>query len=142
MRYTLAYDSDCGPCTRFKRGVDFLDTKNRICFVGLEEADRSGLLAPIPETRRHRSFHLISPRGRAWSGAEALPPLASLLPGGGGLSFILGRSTLAFRCASVVYGVFSRLHDAGSCSYASGAVSLPPGKQIDSLARGNSHLSL
>jgi predicted DCC family thiol-disulfide oxidoreductase YuxK len=142
MGYTLVYDSDCGPCTRFKRAVAFLDTGNRLSFVGLDAADSSGLLAPIPPARRSRSFHLISPSGRVWSGAEALPPLASLLPGGAGLSFVMGRSTLAFSCASFVYGVFSRLHDVGSCSYTPGAQELNSGKQIDSLARGNSHLSL
>jgi predicted DCC family thiol-disulfide oxidoreductase YuxK len=142
MGYILIYDSDCGPCTRFKRAVAFLDTRNRISFIGLDAADSSGLLAPIPQARRHRSFHLISPSGRVWSGAEALSPLTSLLPGGAGLSFVMGRNPLAFNCASFVYGVFSRLHDVGSCSYASRGRALQSGNQIDTLARGNSHLSL
>jgi predicted DCC family thiol-disulfide oxidoreductase YuxK len=116
MGYVLAYDSDCGPCTRFKRGVEFLDARRRISYLGLEEADRSGFLASIPPARRHRSFHLISTGGSVWSGAEALPPLASILPGGAGLSFVLERNPLAFDCASFVYGVFSRLHESGSCN--------------------------
>jgi predicted DCC family thiol-disulfide oxidoreductase YuxK len=134
----MAYDSDCGPCTRFKEAIEFLDAKKAIRFVGLDEADRSGVLAPVHVGRRHSSFHLVSPEGTAWSGARALPPLAGLLPGGKGVSFVMRRNPLAYRLAAFAYGVFSRAHDAGSCAYGAG-LALASGKQIDPFARGNSH---
>ena len=120
MRRTLVYDSDCGPCTRFRDVVGFLDAQNVMGYLGLDEAERAGILDRIPPSRRHRSFHLVTDGGDAWSGAEALAPLAALLPGGAPLSFILSRSPRASSCAAFVYGVFSRLHDAGSCAYERG----------------------
>ncbi|MDE1854160.1 MAG: DUF393 domain-containing protein [Thaumarchaeota archaeon] len=118
--YTLVYDADCGPCTRFRKAVGFLDARDRIRFVGLNEADSSGLLEGLHPALRHRSFHLIGPSGKIWSGAEALPPLAALLPGGSPFAIVLGSSPIAFKSAAFVYSVFSRLHDTGSCSYAPG----------------------
>ncbi|MDG6982803.1 MAG: DUF393 domain-containing protein [Nitrososphaerota archaeon] len=117
MRWTLVYDSDCGPCTRFRNAVGALDARKEISYVGLDGADRSGILDGISPSRRHRSFHLVAPDGTVWSGAEALAPLSGLLPGGIPLSVMIARSPLVSRCAAFVYGVFSRLHDTGACSY-------------------------
>jgi predicted DCC family thiol-disulfide oxidoreductase YuxK len=117
MKYTLAYDSDCGPCRRFEGVVELLDTKHRLQYIGLEDADRKGLLATLAPSLRRRSFHLLSPSGRIFSGARAIPLLISLLPGGTAHFFVLSRSPLAFRALSFVYSVFSRAHDSGSCTY-------------------------
>jgi predicted DCC family thiol-disulfide oxidoreductase YuxK len=142
LPFTVAYDSECGPCTRFREAVEFLDAKGSIAFVGLGQADRSGLLEPVEVSRRRASFHLISPEGRVWSGARALPPLAGILPGGSGVSYVLGRNPMAFRLAAFAYEVLSRLHDSGSCTHHPGGRGQLSGKQIDLFARGNSHLSL
>ena len=117
MVFTLVYDADCGPCTRFRNAVEFLDAGRRIRYRGLAEADAEGLLEGVAVGRRHRSFHLVSGDGETWSGAGALAPLASLLPGGRPMAFLISSSPIVSRCAAFIYGTFSRLHDAGSCSY-------------------------
>ncbi|MDE1858807.1 MAG: DUF393 domain-containing protein [Thaumarchaeota archaeon] len=129
--FVLAYDSDCGPCTRFRRAVEFLDSRKALTYLGLDQAEAAGLLNHIPQNRRHRSFHLVASDGRVWSGAEALAPLASQLPGGRPFSFIVGTDPLAYRCAAFVYSTFSRLHDGGSCAYASGKTALTDAIDLD-----------
>ena len=119
MEYTLVYDSDCGPCTRFRDVVGFLDAGHRMRFVGLDVADRSGILERVEPSRRHRSFHLVSGSREVLSGAAALPRLVGLIPGGRPLSFVIGRNPLAYRLTAFVYSTFSRLHDMGSCAYQS-----------------------
>ena len=79
-RLVLAYDADCGPCTRFKRLVEFIDTKNQVDFIPLIEADESGLLDEIPRSERHASFHLVQPGGEVLNGAAAIPSLIKILP--------------------------------------------------------------
>ena len=115
MRYTLAYDSDCGPCTAFRRAVGFMDPRHRMRFVGLTEADGAGMLDGIPPGRRRRSFHMISDKGFCASGADALPVLASQLPGGALISRAMKSSGAVRGVASFAYGTLARLHDTGSC---------------------------
>jgi len=67
----LAYDADCGPCTKFKRIVDILDKCERIDFISLTKADQEGLLDKIPVHQRFKSFHLIFPQGETKSGSDA-----------------------------------------------------------------------
>ncbi len=116
-RYTLVYDSGCGPCARFRSCVEFLDVGRRICYLGLDDADRTGRLDRVPPARRHRSFHLVSAEGRTWSGAEALPPLAELLPAGKLLSSALAGCPPVTFLANFAYSALSRLHDSASCGY-------------------------
>jgi predicted DCC family thiol-disulfide oxidoreductase YuxK len=134
MPFVLLYDADCGPCTRFKNSVKFLDASRRIESIPLTEGDRKGLLERVPPSLRHRSFHLVSPDGAVLSGAKALPQLLALLPAGRIASRLIvgapgGVSTMAF-----VYTVFSRLHSTGSCSYV-------PGKENHSVPRFVPHES-
>jgi len=117
MRDLLVFDADCGPCSRFRRVIDFIDPDRRLDFMPLVEADARGLLDGVPQGRRHRSFHLISPQGGVTSGASALPVLLALLPAGRLPSKAIQCSNLMFRSVAFVYSVFSRLHDASSCSY-------------------------
>ena len=119
-QYILAYDADCGPCTRFKESVDFLDTHRRLRFVSLEEADSGGILDRVPQEVRHRSFHLVAPDGAVLSGAYAIPTLVSLLPTGGFASRLMASAPGGLRTVMFVYQTFSRLHDAGSCNYEPG----------------------
>ncbi|MDG6919955.1 MAG: DUF393 domain-containing protein [Nitrososphaerota archaeon] len=115
MRYTLAYDADCGPCASFRRAVGFLDPARKMSYVPLAEAEQAGTLDAVPERKRRTSFHLISDDGTAASGADALPALVSQLPGGAFTSRALLSSGLLRGLASFSYGALSRLHDAGSC---------------------------
>lgn len=112
----LAYDGSCGPCSRFKDVVEFLDAGRRIRFVSLEAADRSGLLAGIAPAWRYASFHLIRPAGNSldadvWSGSEAIIPLMRLLsPWGRGASRVVETIPGGMSAASLAYSTLSRLH--------------------------------
>ena len=118
-RYTLVYDADCGRCTRFKRVVDWLDKYDRLSYVSLVDADKRGLLDSIPVTRRHKSFHLISPREKVSSGANSIPILLSLFPLGGVGSALILLFSPGQHIVNVLYATFVRLHDSGACSYKS-----------------------
>src|SRR2546422_9826255 len=118
LKYHLAYDVDCGPCRRFKEMVNFMDPRERIDFLSLEEADDLGLLDEVPRRKRHTSFHLISPAGEVESGAEAIPSVIDFFPLGE--LFSKGLSAPGWRTmVAGVYSVLSRLHDSGSCTYQS-----------------------
>ena len=116
--YILAYDADCGPCTRFRNAVDALDKYHRIDFISLTKADQKGLLDSIaPASLRYKSFHLLLPNGEVKSGSDALLALIAILPGGKVISPIInnyfpgGKSIVHF-----IYTKISKLHDAASCS--------------------------
>jgi predicted DCC family thiol-disulfide oxidoreductase YuxK len=113
----MAYDADCGPCTRFKQAVSILDIHRKVDFIPLNIADESGLLDSVPSNLRHRSFHLVLPDKQVLSGANALPEVIGMFPAGRAFSQLIvgapgGRTAMAF-----VYSVFARLHDTGSCKY-------------------------
>jgi predicted DCC family thiol-disulfide oxidoreductase YuxK len=120
--FLLAYDASCGPCSRFKGLVEFLDARRRIAFVSLEEADKSGALEGVPPSLRYRSFHLLRPRegrvdgGGVRSGSDALLPLLRLLPGGDLAARFVEAAPGAEGAVSFAYSALSRLHDTGSCS--------------------------
>jgi predicted DCC family thiol-disulfide oxidoreductase YuxK len=117
--YLLAYDADCGPCARFRSIVELLDSEGAIEFVPLREADSSGRLDSIDQAARYRSFHLVSSDGSAWSGAEALAPLSTVLhPGGRLVSRVISGLPAARRAVSFGYSTLARLHEKGSCGAA------------------------
>jgi len=115
-KYILAYDSDCGPCTRFRHIVEILEKYERIDFVSLTKADEEGLPHNIPVRQRYKSFHLIFPKGEAKSGSEALLELIAILPGGKIISPIINNFPGGKKTVRFIYKRFSRLHDRGSCS--------------------------
>jgi predicted DCC family thiol-disulfide oxidoreductase YuxK len=117
--YLLAYDAECGPCSRFKAVVDFLDARGLIDFASLRQAEEAGALESIAPSLRYDSFHLIAPGGPVLSGADALPPLVGLLlTGGGAFSRVLGAIPGCRRAISFGYSTASRLHYAGACGTA------------------------
>lgn len=113
--YLMAYDADCGPCTQFKRLVDFLDIYHAIDFIHLADADKLGLLNTISEPLRFKSFHLISPDGDIHSGPEALYDLIALLPLGGHISKLIVLLPGGKRMIRFFYNTFSKLHDSSVC---------------------------
>lgn len=124
--YLLVYDVNCGPCSKFKRMIDFLDKHDRLNYTSLVDADEQGVLNSLPRNRRRRSFHLISPSGEISSGADAIPILVGLLPLGGFPSSVIIVFPPAQSLVNFVYSTLSRLHDAGSCEY--GKLSSRPSK--------------
>lgn len=119
-RATLVYDSDCGPCTTFKRAVCFLDSYGHLDFSSLISADSLGLLDDVPPNRRHRSFHVVYGDGTVRSGAEAISGLVRELPSGSLLSPFIG-APLVSGSVKMLYSAFARRHDAGSCEYKPGS---------------------
>jgi predicted DCC family thiol-disulfide oxidoreductase YuxK len=119
-KYLLAYDADCGPCTRFKQVVQFLDSYGKFDFESLIEADEEGFLDAISKSMRHSSFHIVSPNGIVLSGAQAIPTLIEQLPFGRPISRFVTSVPAGVKAIEFIYGVFSRLHDAGSCQYRPG----------------------
>ena len=113
--YILAYDSECGPCRRFKSVVDFFDVSHQIDFTSLTDADDFGLLSKVPQPLRYKSFHLIFPNGDIQSGAEALLEVISLFPLGHRISKLLTLIPGYKGVISFVYAALSRSHDHGSC---------------------------
>lgn len=115
-KYILAYDADCGPCTRFAHVVNSFDKYKKIDFMSLTIADQEGLLDRIPVTIRFRSFHLIAPNGKIKSGSEGLLELIAILPGGKVISPIINYVPAGKLIVRFIYNRFSKLHDRGSCS--------------------------
>jgi predicted DCC family thiol-disulfide oxidoreductase YuxK len=118
-RYFLAYDADCGSCTRFKGMVQWFDKYNHLEYISLINADDRGLLDSVPVGRRHKSFHLVSPEGRVTCGSDAIPSLVALLPLGSGLAVLIQKIPVAQSVVKFLYSTMSRLHETGSCSYKS-----------------------
>ena len=115
LKYILAYDVDCGPCTTFSHVVDILDKYEKIDFISLTEADQKGLLDKIPVPIRYKSFHLILPNGEAKSGSDALLQLIAILPGVKRIYPLINYFPGAKRVVCFIYKSFSRLHEVGSC---------------------------
>jgi len=114
--YILAYDADCGSCTRFMHVVDFLDKYEKIDFISLTRADQQGLLDKISAPLRYKSFHLIFPDGETKSGSEALLDLITILPLGRVISLIINYFPGGKQIVRFIYNRFSRLHNTGSCN--------------------------
>jgi predicted DCC family thiol-disulfide oxidoreductase YuxK len=113
--HILAYDVDCGPCTRFKRIVDLLDARHRIDFLSLHKADKLGLLKGIPHPMRYTSFHLICPDGEILSGADGLVRLVAILPLGNQISKLIALTPGGEWMIRLLYKTFSRLHNSPTC---------------------------
>ncbi len=120
-RYLLVYDADCGPCSKFKRAIDWLDRYDRLNYISLVSADELGILNSIPRSRRHKSFHLISQDGNISSGSTAIPNLLALLPLGKVSVALIHKVPEGQKIVNFLYSTFSRLHDTGSCGYKPGS---------------------
>jgi predicted DCC family thiol-disulfide oxidoreductase YuxK len=118
-KYLLVYDSDCGPCTRFKNVISWLDKYKHLEYSSLARADELNLLYQIPKTRRFSSFHLISPQGEISSGSFAIPNLIELLPLGRVVTALIRKIPRGQSVVSFIYTTLSRLHGVGSCNRAS-----------------------
>ena len=115
MSYRLVYDGDCGICTSFKNAVALLDRSHRIRSVTIDSAEDSGALEDIPVSLRRASFHVITPGGNVISGANAIPYLAAVLPGGSVLRRAAEVPPVA-RYVRSLYGAFVSRHNSGSCN--------------------------
>jgi predicted DCC family thiol-disulfide oxidoreductase YuxK len=80
-RATLAYDANCGSCTRFAKLVGRLDLRKRIRLISMYDTEVEARLRPKVGAAYDQSFHLeLSQGGRVVSGEKALEDLVKLLP--------------------------------------------------------------
>ena len=115
-KHILAYDSDCGPCTKFSHLIDRLDRYDKIDSLPIYVAAKNGLLDKVPQSLHYKSFHLILSDGQVKSGAEGVLQLIAILP--------MGRITFPFvnyfpggkHLVRFVYGRLSKSHNEGSCA--------------------------
>jgi predicted DCC family thiol-disulfide oxidoreductase YuxK len=113
--FVLAYDAGCGPCSKFRAVVGFLDARRIVDFVDIEDAERSGLLDGVPQAHRYASFHVVSQddtvagtKGVASGSAAILPLVRALSPHA---SMVVGRVSSLGAALQFGYTTLSRLHN-------------------------------
>lgn len=109
MTATLLYDGTCGPCATFARWVKAADLRGLIEARRLEDPEMRRRYERALGARYFESFHLDTGR-RLASGAEAVPDLLGLLPGGR-IWAPLARTPLLFPLLARGYGELSRARD-------------------------------
>lgn len=76
----LIYDNECSLCTRFKKAIEILDTKNKIKFVVVSDP---AIYLEHPELNQEECeevVHLIH-EGKIYRGGEVITELAKSFPG-------------------------------------------------------------
>ena len=81
-RHRLLYDAECRFCRWSLGWVLRADRGRELEPVALQDPLAADLLAPMGETERMASWHLVGPDGSVASGGDAAAPLLSLIPGG------------------------------------------------------------
>ena len=79
-RVTLIYDGDCGMCRDAVRVLRRWDRAGAIDYVAFQDTARVARFA-IELPALAAAMHLVLPDGRKFTGADAMPELAKLLPG-------------------------------------------------------------
>jgi predicted DCC family thiol-disulfide oxidoreductase YuxK len=77
---TLIYDGECGLCRRAVQRVQAWDREQRLAYVSFQDGEAVGRFG-IGLPALAAAMHLVLPDGRVFSGADAVPELAGLLPG-------------------------------------------------------------
>ena len=116
----LAYDAGCGPCSKFRAIVRFLDAHRLIDFMDIDEAERSGILDGVSQSLRFASFHIVARQGMGngtsgvASGSSAILPLVwAISPSA---SRLVRRVPSLEATLRFGYSTLSRLHRACSVS--------------------------
>ncbi len=103
----LLYDSECGLCNRFKKALEFLDTKKRIEFRSIHETE---VYVQYPELDKDHcldEIHLIDKNKKIYRGGEVIEFLIKIYPGVEKIAWLLD-SDSAKRAMDAFYG---RLND-------------------------------
>ena len=127
-RVVALYDSDCGLCTFFARGVGLLDVWSRIERLPLSSPRADAWFAGASEDERFGSFHFVRESGQRLSRGPALIALVEALPLGAGLARLSFSIPAAVDTAERVYRLAVRYREflAGAATR-SGATSAPSG---------------
>lgn len=81
-RWIVLYDADCGLCRWLLAAILRWDRDRALAPVALQSDDARALLSDLSPGQRMASWHLISPRGKRFSGGAALAPMLRLMPHG------------------------------------------------------------
>lgn len=83
------------------------DKLGRLTFVPFSDPRAKELLREADWSTFFGSFHLVGPDGKRWSGAEAVPELLELLPGGRIPAWVLKNVPGAARVNGWIYSWIS-----------------------------------
>jgi predicted DCC family thiol-disulfide oxidoreductase YuxK len=81
-RPVLLYDGGCGFCRRWVSRLQRWDRRRAIDYLAAADRGTVAGLPPLSDAALDRAMHLVTPDGRVYPGAGALPALLPLLPGG------------------------------------------------------------
>lgn len=103
MQVVLLYDEGCGFCRWALGKILERDRASVIRPVALQDPQADTLLDGMDPARKMASWHLVTPDGHAYSGGDAVAPLARLLPAGAPVAWIARLAPrLTRRCYAVV----------------------------------------
>jgi len=111
--WLLVYDDACGLCRKFAALAQKWDVRGKLKEVGFSDPRIRSYAPGLSLEKLRESFHLILPQGQVFTGAEAVPYLFRLLPGGGPFAWLLenmpGSRWILGRLLSVITSIKS--HD-------------------------------
>jgi predicted DCC family thiol-disulfide oxidoreductase YuxK len=81
-RAVILFDNDCGFCRWSLSKLLAWDRHGRLRPVALQSEQADDVLMGMDRERKMASWHLVAPDGRTYSGGDAVPHLARLLPAG------------------------------------------------------------
>jgi predicted DCC family thiol-disulfide oxidoreductase YuxK len=112
-RPVLLYDGTCGFCRRWVSRLRWWDRHGALEYVAAADRGAVAGLPQLSDAALDRAMQLVAPDGRVYPGAQALPVLLPLLPGGR-VPALLMRVPGAQRLADGVYAwVAARRHRFG-----------------------------
>jgi predicted DCC family thiol-disulfide oxidoreductase YuxK len=88
-KVTLLYDSECSLCNRFKKALEFLDTKNKILYRSIHD---SSVYVDFPELTFEECedvIHLVDTDNYIHRGADVVGFLIDMYPGVHKFSWLL-----------------------------------------------------
>lgn len=88
-RPVLIFDSNCPLCTRFKQGLELMDSSKRIRFVPLQDKDIFNEFLEITYEECSSQVHLITEDRKILKGPEVVEYLIKSLPCVSKLSWLL-----------------------------------------------------
>jgi len=86
----LIFDGQCAFCQRCVALLRRWDRGGRLRCVPLQDKAALAALPPIPGAALEQAMHLVTADGAVYAGAEAVPPLLRVLPGGPPLALLFG----------------------------------------------------
>lgn len=78
---TVLYDEDCGFCRWAIARLLAADRHGRLAVESIQSASGQRLLAHLPPQERLAAAHAVDPRGRVFTGGDAVAPILRILRG-------------------------------------------------------------